>query len=161
MYYGRIQDTFTPVIREKLKAYDVEVLVHKTVPDKREKIVEAIREIKGKGVDMVLCTGGMSVDPDDMTPSAIKESGAQIISYGAPVLPGAMFLLGCFSDGTPVIGLPGCVMYAKATIFDLLLPRILADVPITKKDLAKMGAGGLCLGCDICTYPNCGFGKGV
>ena len=90
VYYGRIQETFTPVIREKLKAYDVEVLVHKTVPDKREKIVEAIREIKGKGVDMVLCTGGMSVDPDDMTPSAIKESGAQIISYGAPVLPGAM-----------------------------------------------------------------------
>ena len=161
VYYGRIQDTFTPVIREKLKAYDVEVLVHKTVPDKKEKIVEAIREIKGKGVDLVLCTGGMSVDPDDMTPSAIKESGAQIISYGAPVLPGAMFLLGCFSDGTPVIGLPGCVMYAKATIFDLLLPRILADVPITKKDLAKMGAGGLCLGCDICMYPNCGFGKGV
>ena len=87
----------------------------------------------------------MSVDPDDMTPSAIKESGAQIISYGAPVLPGAMFLLGCFSDGTPVIGLPGCVMYAKTTIFDLLLPRILADVPITKKDLAKMGAGAYVL----------------
>ena len=110
---------------------------------------------------MILCTGGMSVDPDDRTPSAIKKSGAAIVSYGAPVLPGAMFLLGYFEDGTPIMGLPGCVMYAKATIFDLVLPRILADVPVTKKDLAVMGHGGLCLGCEVCHYPSCGFGKGV
>lgn len=161
VYYGRIQDTFTPVIREKLKAYDVDVVMHRTVPDEKEEILEAIQEVKASGVDVVICTGGMSVDPDDMTPSAIKASGAKIVSYGAPVLPGAMFLLGYFPDGTPVMGLPGCVMYAKATIFDLILPRVLADVEVTKKDLAKMGAGGLCLGCEICTYPNCGFGKGV
>ena len=135
--------------------------MHKTVPDEKEKIIEAIRSMKAEGVDMIICTGGMSVDPDDMTPSAIKESGAKIISYGAPVLPGAMFLLGYFEDGTPIMGLPGCVMYAKATIFDLILPRVLADVKVTKKELAKMGAGGLCLGCENCTFPNCGFGKGV
>lgn len=161
VYYGRIQDTFTPVIREKLDVFDVEVVVHKTVPDEKEKIIEAIRSMKAEGVGMIICTGGMSVDPDDMTPSAIKESGAKIISYGAPVLPGAMFLLGYFEDGTPIMGLPGCVMYAKATIFDLILPRVLADVKVTKKELAKMGAGGLCLGCENCTFPNCGFGKGV
>lgn len=100
------------------------------------------------------------MDPDDRTPGAIKKTGARIVSYGAPVLPGAMFLLSYFEDGTPVLGLPGCVMYAKSTIFDLILPRIAAGIPVTKKELAHMGNGGLCLGCAVCHYPNCGFGKG-
>ena len=102
-------------------------------------------------------TGGMSVDPDDRTPLAIRNTGADIISYGAPVLPGAMFLVS-YLDGVPVCGLPGCVMYAKRTIFDLLLPRLLADDPITAEDIARLGEGGLCLGCGTCTWPNCGFG---
>ena len=108
---------------------------------------------------MILCTGGMSVDPDDNTPGAIKASGADIITYGAPVLPGAMFLLGYYEDGTPVMGLPGCVMYAKATIFDLVLPRITAEVRLSKADFVAYGEGGLCLGCEQCTYPHCSFGK--
>ena len=81
------------------------------------------------------------------------------ISYGAPVLPGAMFLLGYFDDGTPVMGLPGCVMYAGATVFDLILPRVAADVPVTRADIAALGEGGLCLGCKPCRYPLCPFGK--
>lgn len=161
VFYGRIKDTFTPVIRQKMEQYGVEVIGHKVIGDDPQKITEAIIQLKKQGVQMILCTGGMSVDPDDRTPSAIRESGAQIISYGAPVLPGAMFLLGYFKDGTPIMGLPGCVMYAKATIFDLILPRVLADVKIEKADFAMMGHGGLCQGCDICHYPNCGFGKGV
>lgn len=110
---------------------------------------------------MVICTGGMSVDPDDKTPLAIKNSGADIISYGSPVLPGAMFLLAYTNQNIPVLGLPACVMYAKRTIFDLILPRLLADVPVTAADLAGLGHGGLCLDCPVCTFPNCGFGKGV
>lgn len=159
VYYGRIQDTFTPVIREKLKAYDVEVLVHKTVPDKREKIVEAIREIKGKGVDMVLCTGGMSVDPDDKTPLAIRNASDEVITYGAPVLPGAMFML-AYKGEIPIMGLPGCVMYARRTIFDLVLPRLVAGERLQDQDFYRLGEGGLCLSCEVCTFPNCGFGKG-
>jgi len=108
---------------------------------------------------MVVCTGGMSVDPDDKTPLAIKNSGAKIVSYGAPVLPGAMFLLSYTEDGKAVMGLPGCVMYAKRTIFDLVLPYIMADVPVTAEKLSEFGEGGLCLGCDVCTFPNCSFGK--
>ena len=108
---------------------------------------------------MVICTSGMSVDPDDRTPLAIKNTGAQIVSYGAPVLPGAMFLLAYNENGVPIMGLPGCVMYAKRTIFDLVLPKLVADVPVTKEELAAYGEGGLCLNCDVCTYPNCGFGK--
>ena len=107
---------------------------------------------------MILCTGGMSVDPDDRTPGAIKASGAEIVAYGAPVLPGAMFLLGYFADGTPVMGLPGCVMYAGRTIFDLVLPRAAAGVPVTREEIAALGEGGLCLGCEVCTFPSCGFG---
>ena len=159
VYYGRIQDTFTPVIREKLKAYDVEVLVHKTVPDKREKIVEAIREIKGKGVDMVLCTGGMSVDPDDKTPLAIRNASDEVITYGVPVLPGAMFML-AYKGEIPIMGLPGCVMYARRTIFDLVLPRLVAGERLQDQDFYRLGEGGLCLSCEVCTFPNCGFGKG-
>ncbi len=102
----------------------------------------------------------MSVDPDDRTPGAIKATGARIVCYGAPVLPGAMFLLGYFADGTPIAGLPGCVMYAKATVFDLLLPRLAAGVRIERSDLKSLGHGGLCLGCGDCRYPVCPFGKG-
>ena len=159
VYYGRIEDTFTPVIVEKLSAYGIEVCGHLLCDDNMDKITEAILKLKEDGADMILCTGGMSVDPDDRTPGAIKNTGARIVSYGAPVLPGAMFLLAYFEDGTPVMGLPGCVMYAKATVFDLVLPSVAAGVEVTKKQLSHMGNGGFCLGCKPCHYPNCGFGN--
>ena len=111
------------------------------------------------GCEMVFCTGGMSVDPDDNTPGGIKASGARIVTYGAPVLPGAMFLLGYYDDGTVVMGLPGCVMYAGATIFDLVLPRVAAGVEVTRADIVALGEGGLCLGCKPCHWPDCPFGK--
>lgn len=161
VYYGRIQDTFTPVIIDKLAQFGVEVCNQIVCSDDKEKITAAIMNLKMQGADMIICTGGMSVDPDDKTPGAIRDTGARIVTYGAPVLPGAMFLLGYFEDGTPVMGLPGCVMYAKATVFDLVLPRVTAGIEVTKKDIAHMGNGGLCLGCEVCHYPNCGFGKGV
>ena len=160
VFHGRIQDTFTPVIVDKLRAYGMEMTVHELSDDGMDNIVAAIEKVRKAGVDLVLCTGGMSVDPDDNTPGAIKTSGAKIVTYGAPVLPGAMFLLGYYEDGTPVMGLPGCVMYAGATIFDLILPRVAADVPVTRAEIAAMGNGGLCLGCQECRYPICPFGKG-
>ncbi|KFX59089.1 molybdopterin-binding protein [Clostridium botulinum] len=159
VYYGRIKDTFSPVIKEKLSKFDVEIIGQTIVNDDIDNITNAIRSYIDKGANMVICTGGMSVDPDDLTPSAIKSTGAKIISYGAPVLPGAMFLLSYYNDNIPILGLPGCVMYAKQTIFDLVLPRIMADEKISKDDLASLGHGGLCLSCEKCTYPNCGFGK--
>lgn len=159
VYYGRIKDTFSPVIKEKLSKFDVEIIGQTIVNDDTDNITNAIRLYIDKGADMVICTGGMSVDPDDLTPSAIKSTGAKIISYGAPVLPGAMFLLSYYNDNITILGLPGCVMYAKQTIFDLVLPRIMADEKISKDDLASLGHGGLCLSCEKCTYPNCGFGK--
>lgn len=161
VYHGRIKDTFTPVIENKLQAFDIDVVMHTTVDDNLKMIEKAIQEMRNARVDMIVCTGGMSVDPDDVTPLAIRQSGAHIVSYGAPVLPGAMFLIGYFNDGTPIVGLPGCVMYAKATVFDLCLPRIAAGIPFTKKDLAKMGNGGFCTQCPICHFPNCGFGRGI
>ena len=159
VFHGRIKDNFTPVIIEKLTEYDSVVERHVILNDDHEKITAAILEMLDAGMDMVVCTGGMSVDPDDKTPLAIKNTGADIISYGAPVLPGAMFLLAYAKDGRPVMGLPGCVMYAKRTIFDLVLPYIMADVPITKEHLSRYGEGGLCLECDLCSFPNCSFGK--
>ena len=162
VFHGRIKDTFTPVIEAKLAEFGVEVIHKEILDDAPEQITAAIKSaIEEKGAELVLCTGGMSVDPDDQTPLAIKNTGARIVSYGAPVLPGAMFLLAYYGEAqVPVLGLPGCVMYAKRTIFDLALPRVVARDLITAEELAALGEGGLCLNCDVCTYPACGFGKG-
>lgn len=160
VYYGRIEDTFTPVIREKLAEFDTDIVYHETFDDDHEKITAGCFKAIEAGAQLVICTGGMSVDPDDRTPLAIKNTGARIVSYGAPVLPGAMFLLAYYEDRIPIVGLPGCVMYAKRTIFDLVLPRIMADDKITADELEALGEGGLCLSCPTCTFPNCGFGKG-
>lgn len=162
VFKGRIQDAFGPAIRAKLAEYDTEIVGQKILDDNQEEITKAILDYIDDGVDMVLCTGGMSVDPDDKTPGAIKHTGANIISYGAPILPGAMFLLSYYQKGdkkVPVLGLPGCIMYAKRTVFDLVLPRVLAGDELSSKDLAEYGEGGLCLNCEVCHFPNCGFGK--
>nr|WP_325185016.1 molybdopterin-binding protein [uncultured Oscillibacter sp.] len=156
---GLIQDTFTPVVRDKLAAFGIETLTVVYSGDGVENVANTISQVRNTGADIILCTGGMSVDPDDNTPGGIRASGARIVSYGAPVLPGAMLLVGYYSDGTPVLGLPGCVMYAGATVFDLVLPRIAAGVEITRADIAAMGEGGLCLGCKPCRWPVCPFGK--
>ena len=156
---GLIQDTFTPVVKDKLATYGIETLSITYSGDGVENVANTIAEARKTGADIILCTGGMSVDPDDNTPGGIKQSGARIVTYGAPVLPGAMFLLGYYEDGTVVMGLPGCVMYAGATIFDLALPRIAAGVEMTRADFAAMGEGGLCLGCKPCHWPICPFGK--
>lgn len=156
---GLIQDTFTPVVRDKLAAYGIETVSVLYSGDGVDNVANAIAEARQTGADLILCTGGMSVDPDDNTPGGIRQSGARIVTYGAPVLPGAMFLLGYFEDDTPIMGLPGCVMYAGTTIFDLALPRIAAGVEMTRTDFAVMGEGGLCLGCRPCHWPDCPFGR--
>lgn len=163
VFHGRIKDTFGPVVIEKFSEFDAEILGQTIVDDNKEGITAAILSYIEQGADIVVCTGGMSVDPDDCTPGAIKDTGAEIITYGAPVLPGAMMLVSYYDNNgkeVSIVGLPGCVMYSKRTIFDLLLPRIMADDKITRSDINKLGQGGLCLNCKICTYPNCGFGKG-
>ena len=159
---GAIKDAFGPVLKRKLAEYDTVFDGQVILPDDRRSITSAIQAFVKKGVDLVMVSGGMSVDPDDKTPGAIKDTGADIISYGAPVLPGAMFLLAYLDAGdreVPVLGLPGCIMYAKRTIFDLVLPRVLAGERLKPADLAKYGEGGLCLNCEECRFPNCGFGK--
>ena len=159
VYHGRIQDAFGPVIRRKLAEYQVEVISQEILSDDTQKISEAILRAIEAGADMIACTGGMSVDPDDTTPTAIKNTGAKLITYGAPVLPGAMFLLAYAQGNIPIMGLPGCVMYSKRTIFDLILPRVVAGDILSVEDFAILGEGGLCLECPECTFPNCGFGK--
>ena len=159
VFYGRIHDTFTPVIVEKISEYGAEVIGHEISNDDYNNIAACIKKLLAEGADMIICTGGMSVDPDDKTPAAIREVADEIITYGAPVLPGAMFLLGYYGNDIPIIGLPGCVMYAKRTIFDLVLPRIMAGEVLKAEDFHVLGEGGLCLSCPVCTFPNCGFGK--
>ena len=156
---GLIQDTFSPVVRRKLAFYGIETLSVSYPGDAVEDILSAMEEARKTGAELILCTGGMSVDPDDNTPGAIRRSGAEVVTYGAPVLPGAMFLLGYYADGTAVCGLPGCVMYAGATVFDLVLPRLAAGVRVKRQDLIALGEGGLCLSCPECHYPICPFGK--
>lgn len=160
---GLIKDTFTPVLREKLAEYSCEITGQTMPGDNRNQITSDILAFIKQGADMVICSGGMSVDPDDRTPGAIKDTGTEIVTYGAPVLPGAMLLLSYYTDKSgkriPILGLPGCVMYAKRTVFDLILPRLMADDPVTADEISSYGEGGLCLNCTVCTFPNCGFGK--
>ena len=162
VFLGRIQDAFTPVIETKVAEYGGQVFRRAVLPDEPAGVTAEILSSLKAGAEIVLCTGGMSVDPDDRTPLAIKNTGAEIVSYGAPVLPGAMFLLAYYGEkAIPILGLPGCVMYAKRTIFDLVLARVMANQRVDAAQLAGLGHGGLCLDCASCTYPNCGFGKGI
>jgi molybdenum cofactor synthesis domain-containing protein len=159
VFSGRIKDQFTPVVVEKLAEFGIKAPWRAVCDDKLESIASAIRGFLAKGADMIICTGGMSVDPDDLTPGAIKAAGAELVSYGAPALPGAMFLV-AYIGQVPVIGLPGCVMFGKRTIFDVILPRIAAGLKITRREIRGLGHGGLCLDCPVCVFPNCGFGRG-
>lgn len=159
---GLIQDTFTPVLKEKLAEFPTTVLGQVMPGDDKEKITGEILSFADAGADLIVCTGGMSVDPDDRTPGGIRDTGAEIVTYGAPVLPGAMLLVAYLTRNgkkIPVLGLPGCVMYAKRTVFDLILPRVMADDEIKAGEIAALGEGGLCLNCPVCTFPACGFGK--
>lgn len=158
VYKGRIKDAFLPVIKAKLGYYGSEVIRQVILPDEKERIIEEIQKGLEEKVDMIICTGGMSVDPDDVTPTAIKESGGELVTYGSPILPGAMFLL-AYHNGTPILGVPSCAMYSKRTVLDLVLPRVLADERLSFEDIAHYGHGGLCLDCDVCTFPHCSFGK--
>lgn len=142
VYTGRIEDKFGPTIVEKCLSYDVEIISKSICDDNAEMITDAIKTAIKNGADMILCSGGMSVDPDDVTPTAIKNCGAEIISYGSPVLPGAMFLVSYYND-IPILGLPGCVMFNNKTVFDILLPNFMADYKIDKKFIAALGHGGL------------------
>lgn len=162
VYYGRIQDAFGPVLRKKFAALGSTVVGQTLTSDEVAMTAGAIRDFLEQGADLIVVTGGMSVDPDDRTPTAIRASGAEVASYGAPVYPGAMFLL-AYAQGAagrvPVLGLPGCVMYHKASIFDLVVPRLLAGIEVSAADVAALGHGGFCSQCEVCRYPICPFGK--
>jgi hypothetical protein len=159
IYRGRIQDKFGPLLREKFADLDCLVLRQVFVSDSTPMTVRAIQDLLREGAQMVAVTGGMSVDPDDQTPASIRAAGARVITYGAPVFPGAMFMLAYMGD-VPVVGLPGCVMYYRASIFDLVIPRVLAGEELTRNDIIALGHGGFCASCPECRYPNCAFGKG-
>jgi molybdenum cofactor synthesis domain-containing protein len=139
---GRIEDKFGPAVRRKLEELGSEVGEQRFAPDDRQTIVKEIHYLLAQRYDMILVTGGMSVDPDDRTPGAIKAAGADIVSYGTPMLPGSMLLIG-YLQGVPIMGLPGCVMHDPYTSFDVLLPRILAGETIVPEDITSMGYGGL------------------
>ena len=158
VYHGLINDKFAPLIRTKLQNYGCRLQEILFAPDDKGKIREAITNFLEADLGLILVAGGMSVDPDDVSRMAISEAGAEDVVYGTPVLPGAMFLSGTIGN-VPVLGLPACGMFHKITIFDLILPRILAGEKIGREELARMGHGGLCRNCKRCQYPVCNFGK--
>jgi Probable molybdopterin binding domain len=185
VYYGRIRDAFAPVITGKVEAFGGEVTGIYYAPDEEAFIESRLRELVAAGADLLITTGGMSVDPDDVTRFAIRRLGATDITYGSAVLPGAMFLVAYLEAGpgypasetgnellpesdaqifgprsrVPVLGIPACGIYSRTTVFDLVLPRVLAGERIGRRELAELGHGGLCLKCDPCRYPVCPFGK--
>ena len=159
VYHGRIKDRFAPILMEKVTALKSEVTAVEFAADDPEMIGHAIRSHVNNGCDLVLLSGGMSVDPDDVTRHGIRLAGATEVHYGSAVLPGAMFLVAYIGE-LPVLGVPACALFHKTTILDLVLPRVLAGEHVTRAELAFLGHGGLCRDCAECTYPHCPFGKG-
>ncbi len=159
VFNGLIEDRFAPVLTEKVTALGSRVEGVAFAPDDPRLIRDAIVSHLERGCDLLMLSGGMSVDPDDVTRKGIREAGADEMHYGAAVLPGAMFLVAYIGD-VPLLGVPACGLFHRVTVLDLVLPRILAGERIGKVELAFMGHGGLCRDCEACTYPKCGFGKG-
>lgn len=158
VYSGRIQDKFEPVVRAKMKQYPAEILGVTICDDDLDMIVGAAKAHLENGADFLIFTGGMSVDPDDLTPTAIRLLGAEIISHGVPSQPGNMTLVAYLGD-VPILGVPGAAIKLPTTIFDVLLPQIFAGDKLTKEDLIGLGDGGLCQMCKVCRWPNCTFGR--
>lgn len=158
VYYGRIHDKFRPVIERKIKEIGSSIIGVRYAPDKRDVIRGHIRDLMAEGAELIVTTGGMSVDPDDVTRLAAADAGARDITYGSAVLPGAMLMVAYIGD-VPVIGVPACGMFHDITLFDLIFPRILTGERIGREALAALGHGGLCLNCRECRFPVCPFGK--
>jgi molybdenum cofactor synthesis domain-containing protein len=159
IYRGRIKDRFDDRVGKKINKFGSRVVKKVVVPDDAHQISQALLKLHNDSVDVILVTGGLSVDPDDVTRSGIKKADTRIIFYGTPVLPGAMFLYGILGE-KPVLGLPACVFYHSATLFDIVFPRILAGQVLTRKEISLLGHGGFCQNCDPCHFPICPFGKG-
>lgn len=155
---GLIEDKFLPVIKSKVEYFNCNIIYSETVPDDRSVIAKTIKKMLRNNVDLIITTAGLSVDPDDVTRLGLLDAGLEDFLYGAPILPGAMTLLGKI-NGVQVIGVPACALYFKTTSFDLILPRTLANQKISRQDLANMAEGGFCLQCKVCTFPKCPFGK--
>ena len=158
VYHGLIEDRFASILSEKVTALGCEVGGLEFAPDDTGLISRAIRSHLERGCDLLILSGGMSVDPDDVTRQGIRQAGATEMHYGAAVLPGAMFLAAYIGD-VPLLGVPACGLHHRITVLDLLLPRILAGEKIGKAELAFLGHGGLCKDCEECSYPHCPFGK--
>jgi hypothetical protein len=159
VFHGRIKNSFDEMVGVKIRGFGATIVGTFVVPDDPGHIARSLLALKDKGAEILLTTGGLSVDPGDVTKKGVEETGAEVISYGSPILPGAMFLYAIL-DGIPLLGLPACVFYHPTTIFDLIFPRVVVGEHITRKDLVSMGHGGLCLGCEVCRFPHCPFGKG-
>jgi len=158
VYSGRIKDKFEPVVRRKMEQYPAEILGVTICDDDLGMIVEAAKSYLNMGADFLIFTGGMSVDPDDLTPTAIRSLGAEMISHGVPAQPGNMTLVAYLGDAA-ILGVPGAAISLPTTIFDVLLPQIFAGDRLTKRDLINLADGGLCQMCEVCHYPNCTFGR--
>ena len=159
VFSGLVQDRFEPILRKKVEVLGSEVIHVCFTPDDKEAIASGIKDLLARGADLILTSGGMSVDPDDVTREGVREAGADRLLYGSAVLPGAMFMVAHIQD-VPVLGTPACGLFHKVTVLDLILPRILAGDTITERDIALLGHGGLCMNCRTCIYPRCAFGKG-
>ncbi len=158
VYHGLIEDRFAPILSEKLTALGCTAHNPTFAPDDPEIICDAIKNHLDNGCNLLMLSGGMSVDPDDVTRQGIRLAGATEMSYGSAVLPGAMFLMAYIGD-VPLLGVPACGLHHRITVLDLVLPRILAGEKIGKAELAFLGHGGLCKDCEACVYPHCPFGK--
>lgn len=158
VYEGMIEDRFEAIVKDKLSTFGASLLETIILPDDAGRIADTVRRFVAADTHMIVTTGGMSVDPDDVTRHGIRLAGVDTLHYGAAVLPGTMFQL-AYKGDMPIVGLPACGLYHAVTVFDVVLPRLLAGEKLDERDLARLAVGGLCLDCPVCRYPACPMGK--
>ena len=158
VYHGRVPDKFGSGIRAKVQQYPCEIVGATICDDDVEMIVAAANAHLAKGADFLIFTGGMSVDPDDLTPAAVRKLGADMVSHGVPAQPGNMMLVAYLGE-IPILGIPGAAIRRPTTVFDVLLPQIFAGERIRREELISLADGGLCQMCETCHWPNCTFGR--
>ena len=158
IWEGKVEDAFSAKLAKKLSLYKAPLIAHETAPDDKAIIRQRIEAVISKGAEVVLCTGGMSVDADDVTPAAIRDVASEVVFRWTPALPGSNLML-AKKGSVFLLGVPACAAHAEITVLDTVMHRLYAGLSLTNKEVRRWGVGGLCRACKICNYPTCFFGS--
>jgi len=154
---GLVKDAVCGKLLRKLEELGGSFAGQRFCGDGAEEIRESVRELLHAGADIVICTGGMSVDADDRTPEAIRSVADEVLFRGVPAMPGSNLMLARAGESW-VVGAPACAAHDERTALDRLLIALFAGLG-EEIDVKNWGIGGLCSRCRVCSFPDCDFAR--